>query len=242
MDESVKNDPLAQVIIQAGDYLSQEDPNLAASINKLKGKPLKKLKRMLDIESVLEDLDIIEHSSNTILQIKEDLIGPARRMKLQPTDIVQIVQQNVKGFVQPPANVHYSIDGEIPPVKVDPVQMGRIIDNLVKNALEAMDEQPEPHIFIAIRQENEDFVTIDLADNGCGIPQDELTKIWLTFHTSKAKKGGTGLGLPACLQTMERMRGKISVVSRVGVGSTFTLNVPVYHPEIDELVADTPVR
>ncbi len=242
LDETVKNDPLAQVIIQAGDYLSQEDPNLAASINKLKGKPLKKLKRMLDIESVLEDLDIIEHSSNTILQIKEDLIGPARHMKFQKTDIVQLVKENVRGFGLPLDVVLYSIDGDIPPVRIDPTQMGRVVDNLVKNALEAMDEQPEPHIFIAIRQENEDFVTIELADNGCGIPEDELTKIWLTFHTSKAKKGGTGLGLPACLQTMERMRGKISVVSQVGIGSTFTLYIPVYRPEVDELVADTTAR
>ena len=87
---------------------------------------------------------------------------------------------------------------------------------------------------LAIRREDEDFVIVDIADNGCGIPEEELTKIWLTFHTSKAKKGGTGLGLPACLQIMERMRGRISVVSEVGIGSTFTLHVPVYRPGADE--------
>ena len=155
-------------------------------------------------------------------------------MKLQPADIVQIVKQNIKGFVEPPATVLYSIDGEIPPVKVDPTQLGRVVINLIKNAMEAMDEQTEPHLFVAIRQESQDFVIVDIADNGCGIPEEELTKIWLTFHTSKAKKGGTGLGLPACLQIMERMRGKISVVSQVGLGSTFTLHVPVYHPGDEE--------
>jgi C4-dicarboxylate-specific signal transduction histidine kinase len=108
--------------------------------------------------------------------------------------------------------------------------MGRVIVNLVKNAMEAMDEQPSPHLFVAIRQENDEFVIVDIADNGCGIPEEELTKIWLTFHTSKAKKGGTGLGLPACLQSMERMGGKIDVTSQVGVGSTFTLHVPIYRP------------
>ena len=58
-----------------------------------------------------------------------------------------------------------------------------------------------------------------------GIPEEELTKIWLTFHTSKAKKGGTGLGLPACLQTMEAMGGKISVTSEVGIGSVFAFSI-----------------
>ena len=230
LDETVKKDPLAQLILEAAAQLKEHSPELGNSVNKLRGKPLKKLRRMLDIESVLEDLDIIEQSGNTILQIKEDLIGPARRMKFQQADIVQIVKQNIKGFIKPPAQVFFSIDGEIPPVSVDPIQMGRVIINLVKNAIEAMDDQPSPTLFVAIRQESPDYVVIDLADVGCGIPEEELTKIWLTFHTSKAKRGGTGLGLPACLQIMERMRGRISVTSEVGVGSTFTLLVPVYRP------------
>jgi signal transduction histidine kinase len=234
LDETARSNPLVQVIIQSGDYLSQKDPSLAASVDKLQGKPLKKLKRMLDIDSVLEDLEIIEDSSNTILQIKEDLIGPARRMKIQKADIIQVVKDNIRSFGLPPGTVVYSIDGQIPPVRIDPVQMGRVITNLIKNALEAMDEQADPHIFVAIHQENQESVIVDIADNGCGIPAEELTNIWLTFHTSKGKKGGTGLGLPASLQTMERMRGKISVVSQVGVGSTFTLQVPIYRPEDDD--------
>jgi signal transduction histidine kinase len=224
----IKDDPLRQLVIQSGQYLVQQKPDLAETVNKLRDKPLKKLKHMLDVGSVLEDLAIIEESANTILKIKEDLIGPARRQEWQEADIVQVVKDNVKNSALPTGTVSYSVDGHIPTVRIDPVQMGRVIVNLIKNAMEAMDEQPAPHIFVAIRRENESFVIVDIADNGCGIPQEELTKIWLTFHTSKAKKGGTGLGLPACLQSIERMGGKIDVVSEVGVGSTFTLHVPIY--------------
>lgn len=229
-DETIKSDALAQLVIQAGQYLAHIKPDLAGGVEQLKDKPLKKLQRMLDVESVLEDLTIIEESAATILQIKEDLIGPARRQKWQEADIVQLVKDNIKSFALPPGTVSYSIDGLIPSVRVDPVQMGRVVINLVKNAMEAMDEQSSPHLFVAIRQENDEFVIVDIADNGCGIPEEELTKIWLTFHTSKAKKGGTGLGLPACLQSMERMGGKIDVTSQVGIGSTFTLHVPIYRP------------
>lgn len=235
-DESLKKEPVVKLILHADHLLKEQMPNIDASVDKIRGKSFRKLKRMLDIESVLEDLDIIEHSGQTILQIKEDLIGPARRMKQQQTDVVDIVKQNIRGFALPPGTVSYSIDGEIPPVWVDPVQMGRVILNLVKNAMEAMEEQPNPHIFVAIRKESEAFVIIDIADNGCGIPEDELTNIWMTFHTSKAKKGGTGLGLPACLQIMERMGGKIGVVSEVGIGSTFTLHVPIYRPGIEDRI------
>ena len=72
----------------------------------------------------------------------------------------------------------------------------------------------------------------EIADSVMGIPPEELDKIWITFHTSKAKTGGTGLGLPACLQSMERMGGKISVTSDVGIGSTFTLHVPIAPPDV----------
>jgi signal transduction histidine kinase len=224
------DEPLAQLIVEAAEQLQRRQPDLVHDVERLKKKSRDKVRRMLDIESVLEDLEIIEQSAAAILQIKEDLIGPARRQKWQETDIVRVVQDNIKSFGLPPGVVSYNIDDFIPTVKIDPVQMGRVIINLVKNALEAMDDQLSPQLLITIRQADQNFVIVDLADNGCGIPEEELTKIWLTFHTSKAKKGGTGLGLPACLQTMEAMGGKISVTSEVGLGSTFTLHVPIYRP------------
>lgn len=232
--EPIIDIPIAQLLIETGQLIAEREPETKVRVERLKKRPLKKLRRMLDIESVLEDLEIIENSGNTILQIKEDLIGPARRQRWKESNIVEIVKDNVRGVDLPKDMVIYSIEGEIPTVKVDPMQMGRVIINLVKNAKEAMDDQEAPKIFIAIHQADDNFVNVDIADNGSGIPEEELTKIWLTFHTSKAKKGGTGLGLPACLQTMERMGGRISVTSEVGIGSTFRLQVPVYKPGDDE--------
>jgi GAF domain-containing protein/two-component sensor histidine kinase len=234
-DDAVQNAPVAQLLVETGGLIEERFPDVEVRVDRLMKRPLKKLRRMLDIESVLEDLDIIENSGNTILQIKEDLIGPARRQRWKESNIVEIVQDNIKGMALPKGTVSYSVEGAIPTVKVDPMQMGRVVINLIKNAIEAMDEQTQPQIFVAIRKEDENFVVVNIADNGCGIPEDELTKIWLTFHTSKAKKGGTGLGLPACLQTMERMGGKIAVTSEIGIGSTFTLNVPVYKPGDDDV-------
>jgi signal transduction histidine kinase/putative methionine-R-sulfoxide reductase with GAF domain len=231
LDGTVKRNPLAKVIIEAANRLEECLPDLETHVGRLRNKPLKKLRHMLDIESVLEDLEIIEQSAKTILEIKEDLIGPARRQKQQEADIVQVVQDTIKGFALPPGTVSYSIDGHIPSVKIDPLQFGRVVLNLIKNAIEAVDEGIEPHLFVAIRQIDEAFVTVEIADNGCGIPEEDLTNIWLTFHTTKGGKGGTGLGLPACLQIMERMGGKIGVTSEVGIGSTFTLHVPIYRPD-----------
>jgi signal transduction histidine kinase len=232
-DDSLRQSDLAQLIIENGQAVREKFPSLADDVARLQTRPLKKLRRILNAESVLEDLDIIEKSAKTILQIKEDLIGPARRQKQQQADIVETVKESISSFALPAGTVFYSIDGVIPPVYIDPAQTGRVLTNLVKNAMEAMDDQPFPRIFVAIRQADDEFVIVDIADNGSGIPDEELTKIWLTFHTSKAKKGGTGLGLPACLQIMERMGGRISVVSEPGLGSTFTLQIPIYYDQVD---------
>jgi GAF domain-containing protein len=221
-------DSLTRLLIENSDYVAVRCPELADGLAELESLSLKKLRQMLSAVSIFEDLEIIESSANTILRIKEDLIGPARRQKRVRADAVQIVKDAIKGFALPESVVSYRVDGVLPDVYVDPNQLGRVVLNLVKNALEAMDNQPTPHIFVAIRRLNQFFVAVDIADNGSGISEEELTKIWLTFHTSKAKKGGTGLGLPACLQIMERMGGRISAISEVGVGSTFTLQMPVY--------------
>ncbi|MFC1974900.1 GAF domain-containing protein [Chloroflexota bacterium] len=230
-DINIEENSLAHVVIESANTIEEQIPDLGAKIDKLRDKPLRKLRHMLDIESVLEDLGIIEQSANTILQIKEDLIGPARRQKQQEADVAQVVKDTVKGFALPAGTVSYSIDGHIPTVKIDPLQFGRVILNLIKNAIEAVDDGIAPHLFVAIRQVDDKFTTVEIADNGCGIPEEDLTNVWMTFHTSKAKKGGTGLGLPACLQIMERMGGKIGLASEVGIGSTFTLHVPIYRPE-----------
>jgi len=220
--------PPAAAIIQAGALLKNNCSELAEVIETLKTMPPPKLHASLDVESIWEDLQIIQDSSNTILNIKEDLIGPARQMALQKADIVQVVKDNVKAFGLAADTVKYYVYRHIPPVKIDPHQMGHVITNLVKNALEAMDSHTRPRISITFQPESSKFIRLDVSDNGQGIPEDELTKIWLNFHTSKAEHGGTGLGLPACLQIMEQMQGQISVASRVGQGSTFTLRIPVY--------------
>jgi len=109
-----QDNPLAHLVIEAANGLQQRVTDLDNKVNKLRNKSPEKLRHMLDMDSVLEDLYIIEQSANTILQIKEDLIGPARRQRPQPTDLVQVVKENIRGFGLAPGVVSYSIDGSIP--------------------------------------------------------------------------------------------------------------------------------
>jgi signal transduction histidine kinase len=64
-------------------------------------------------------------------------------------------------------------------------------------------------------------------DNGPGIPPEVQERIWVSFFTTKAGKGGTGLGLSACLEIVRQNGGKIWVESKVGKGAAFYVQLPV---------------
>jgi signal transduction histidine kinase len=72
------------------------------------------------------------------------------------------------------------------------------------------------------------FVLAYVRDNGPGIPAELLDKIWVSFFTTKGDRGGTGLGLSACMQIVNQTGGKVWIESsQVGVGTTFAVLLPV---------------
>ena len=127
----------------------------------------------------------------------------------------------------PEAHVRTLFSDTLPLVRADPAQLGRVFVNLIKNALEAMEEVDDKTLLVWARRADEPgFVVVDVIDNGVGIPQDKLDQIWMAFYTTKGECGGTGLGLPACAQIIGQLDGKITVESEVGLGTTFSVYLP----------------
>jgi C4-dicarboxylate-specific signal transduction histidine kinase len=117
----------------------------------------------------------------------------------------------------------------LPPVFGDPRQLAQVYNNLVKNAWEAMSGREDAHIWVRMRLDKErENIISQVQDNGPGIPPDMLEKIWVSFFTTKGNRGGTGLGLSACMEIINQARGKISVQSKPDEGATFTVELPVF--------------
>jgi signal transduction histidine kinase len=181
----------------------------------------------LGLESILEDLDIIEQSAKTILDIKEDLIGPARLKNESDIDLAQLVQETVFEMGMPDGAVSLDLAENLPAVYGDARQLGQVFNNLIKNAWEAMSGQVDAHIRVRMRLGRGGQVIIsEVQDNGPGIPPDLLEKIWVSFFTTKGNRGGTGLGLSACMEIVTQARGQISVQSKPGAGATFIVELP----------------
>jgi diguanylate cyclase (GGDEF)-like protein len=108
-------------------------------------------------------------------------------------------------------------------VVMDRDKMVQVLINLVRNALEAMDEPG--HIYIQVKEMDTKYMLIEIQDTGKGIPEDELPKIFDPFYTTK--EDGTGLGLSICHKIIQDHGGILSVKSIVNEGTLFTITLPV---------------
>ena len=131
------------------------------------------------------------------------------------------------------------LDETLNPVLSDPSQLQQVFLNLITNAIDAHDGKPYGTIRITTRADDEHRqVQLVFADTGCGIPKEIQDRIFDPFFTTKAVGKGTGLGLSICYTIMQRLGGSISVKSKIGEGTEFSLTVP-YHPppEMQEDIA-----
>jgi signal transduction histidine kinase len=112
-------------------------------------------------------------------------------------------------------------------VYLDVKQLKQVLINLLKNAMDAIDEIPnknEGHIHIYTKQFAQS-VEIYIEDNGKGIEEEVIPRLFVPFFTTKSK--GTGIGLAVCAKIIEAHAGKIEVDSNVGKGTTFKIVLPL---------------
>jgi len=120
--------------------------------------------------------------------------------------------------------------GDIPPITCSPSQINQVFLNLINNAAQAIDPGPGL-ITITTRREGDRHIAVEVADNGNGIPPEILPKIFDPFFTTKDVGKGTGLGLSIVYKIVEQHGGRISVASNPGVGTRFTVVLPLTPPK-----------
>jgi signal transduction histidine kinase len=113
-----------------------------------------------------------------------------------------------------------------PTVRADADKLRQVFTNVIDNAIDAMESNSgERRLEIGIHTLRPGAATVVLRDNGCGIPEDKLTKIFNPFYTTKAN--GTGLGMGIAKKVMDAHNGKIELHSQVGVGTQFQISIPM---------------
>ena len=118
--------------------------------------------------------------------------------------------------------------GEIPEIECSPSQINQVFLNIITNAAQAIENQGE--IIIETKLYDPDHVAIRISDTGCGIPEENLSKIRDPFFTTKEVGTGTGLGLSIVDEIIRSHNGELQIESVVGKGSTFTVILPIKRP------------
>jgi signal transduction histidine kinase len=107
-------------------------------------------------------------------------------------------------------------------VNIDREQWVQVFNNLIQNAIHALEAREKGEISVFVRKEN-DSILIEVSDNGCGISEKEQEKLFVPYFTTKSS--GSGIGLSMVKQIIENHDGEISFVSELEKGTTFRIKL-----------------
>lgn len=185
---------------------------------------------------------IVEKNQERISRLVLDMLtfSTERQPQLTGCDLNRLVAEAVE-LMQPRADdlgvrIHLRLDNDLPSnIAVDEDGINHAVLNVLSNGLDACDQVEEAQVTISTRYKaDNEWAEIIVEDNGEGIPELELQKVFAIFESSKGNRG-TGLGLSVSQKIITEHGGKIDVESHPGQGSRFVLSFPAHIAEIDDV-------
>ncbi len=188
-----------------------------------------------------EFVEVIVEEVNRLNGVVTAFLDYSRPLKqtFGPTDLQEVVTRTLKLIVNDvpkSVTIKEELSDSLPRVDADAEQLKQVLINLVQNAVQAMGDKPGEILIRTSKPERfGDFrapeqVELQVSDNGPGIPSDQQLNIFVPFFTTKQK--GTGLGLAICQRIVKNHGGTISVQSKMGEGTTFTIRLPALAEEL----------
>lgn len=214
------NNPVAIMVEEAGwiqDLLEEEEFSNSENLEELK-RALKQIKtqgsRCKEITHKLLSFARKTESSNQEIDLTELIV-----------ELIDLTRQRTKY-----SNVKVEVNmlTDLPTITASSTELQQIFLNLVNNAIDAMEQSGG--IVTISSQHHSNKILVKVSDTGPGIPQSNIDRIFDPFFTTKPVGKGTGLGLSICYGIVKKMGGDINVESEAGVGTTFSVFLPVDQP------------
>ena len=186
-----------------------------------------------DLGVLRKGWDIVGRNQAKISSLVMDMLSFSKEREPDPvpsdlvalvTDIVETVQQRASDAG---TTIHWSPPADLPRLVFDPEGISRAVLNVVTNALDAVENRPDPWLELRVELDRTaGLVRVIVADNGEGMSPETLAEIFNLFVSTKGSRG-TGLGLTVSRKILREHKGDIRAESRLGEGSTFTLEFPL---------------
>ena len=184
-----------------------------------------RLGQAMEDKKIKKHLEILEEEVNTSDRIITDILifGRMKKPQLSKTDIAEIINKSlVKVDVPENIEVVIKLEGNLPRILADGVQLRLVFSNIILNGIQAM---PKGGRLTIIGRRQGEFIEVDIADTGEGILKENLDKIFEPLFSTKAR--GTGLGLTVCQSIINMHNGIIQIQSEVGKGTRFMIKLPI---------------
>ena len=190
-----------------------------------------RIKSEIEFEFLVDDLDVlirdVETGATRIKHIVQDLRNFSRldEAELKTIDLHQSLDTtlNLLGHIYEGRITVHKNYGDLPPIDCYAGQLNQVFMNILANAGQAIAQKG--NVWLATQLQGSQVV-ITIRDDGAGIPEEVLPKIFDPFFTTKDVGEGTGLGLSISYGIIEKHRGEITVHSKVGEGTEFTITIP----------------
>ena len=202
------------------------------------------------------DLIQIKNNANRAAGLVRQLLAFSRKQPLKPklidvTENFVELSHMLKRILGEQIKLEFYHGNDLGFIRVDPVQFSQVIINLAVNAKDAMNNNgilsitthieklKSPHQFGEDTIQPGEFVVIDVKDNGSGIKKENLTRIFEPFFSTKQNVvgSGTGLGLSMVYGIVRQTEGFIKVKSTVGKGTTFSIYLPQFDTNLEDLTS-----
>lgn len=220
---------------------------LAAGLAHEVGNPLASISSLVQViqrtnkdEFTNQKLELIKSQVNRISKIIRDLVNFSRQStyELQTTDINKVLKSAIEivRVSKKARGVNFieAYDESIPNLYLVPDQLQQVFINILINAIDAVCIDSKNLIYfrdnpviISKTEKSDNNILISITDNGIGIPDEAMDKIFDPFYTTKKVGEGTGLGLWVSYNIVKSFHGEIRVSSSAGEGSTFTVSLPI---------------
>lgn len=216
-------------IAELGTVASGMAHEIGTPMNVILGRAEYLMDRVTD-EPIKKGLQTIITQVERITRVMNQLLSFARRKIPErcALDLRQVVEDSLEMFHERLARSRIQLEMPLadpcPMVLADADQMSQVMINLVMNAVHAMPDGGTLRVGLASEPQ---MVRLTVADTGHGIPREMIKKIFDPFFTTKEFGKGTGLGLTVVKGIIEEHQGSIAVDSREGMGTTFTILLPM---------------
>ena len=184
-------------------------------------------------EHIMTLVDDMAHGSERIKGIVEGLRGFARKdegLLVDTVDVNTLLEATtrlVKNEVHKHAEIVLELGNDLAKFTGNSQKIEQIFINLIVNAAQAIPDDRKGLITVRTFMDHRDNVVVEIEDNGKGMDEKTQRQIFDPFFTTKRAKGGTGLGLAIAFRIAEEHGGNITVSSKPGTGTKFTIRIPI---------------